>query len=522
MCASLRPANEQHRRAGDERHRYQEVEEPPKHPRKPTEHTAEQTKHYPYQPQHAGAKKQRNERKHSELDDLLRGPSHATILAPAVWAGGSCAARRRGRLMGVSNEVHLLNVERPVHGGWCLASLASGQRVLVAGAIPGERVEAHVRLKKGVAFAEVTSLIEASPDRVSPPEHPGLDLGHVALARQLQWKQEVLDDAARRAGVTLPAPLNLPVASPRSWGYRASVQPALVERAAQASELGYRRPGTRELVPLAHDPTANEACDRAWSALCGLRLPNAVRELVIRGNEVGEVLVALVASADARDLVPLAHTLVEAGIQGVALAPYDPRGRFRAGAQRLAGARSLMQRYGAVELSLSASSFGQPNPAAAALLFAELAAWAPAARHALDIYGGHGVIGMHLAPRSERVTVVEIDRSAVERGRVDAARAGLTQVHHVRLDARELRIPDDVDVIAVDPPRAGLAAATRSEIAGSRARTLLMVSCDVATWARDVADFEKQGFVLDRVQAFDFQPHTHHLEILSRLRRRGW
>jgi 23S rRNA (uracil1939-C5)-methyltransferase len=431
-------------------------------------------------------------------------------------------ATARGTLEGVSTETHPLTIERPVHGGWCLATLSSGQRVLVAGAIPGERVEVSLEVKKGVPFATVTSVLEPSPDRVATPEHPGLDLGHVALPRQLAWKREVLEDAARRAGVTLPHPLELPIPSPREWGYRASVQPAVGERHGEGSELGYRRPGSHNVVSMAHDPTANGACQRAWEIVRQVRLPNAVREVVIRGNEAGEALVALVATADARALLLLAHELVTAGLHGVALAPLDPRGRFRAGAQRLAGARSLDQRYGGVTLSLSAGSFGQPNPEAAALLFAELAAWAPPARHAIDLYGGHGVIGMHLAPRSERVTVVEIDRAAVERGRVDAARAGLPQVHHVRLDARDLVIPDDVDLIAVDPPRAGLAAGTRAEIAQSRVRTLMMVSCDVATWARDVADFEKRGFVLERVQAFDFQPHTHHLEILSRLRRRGW
>jgi tRNA/tmRNA/rRNA uracil-C5-methylase (TrmA/RlmC/RlmD family) len=422
----------------------------------------------------------------------------------------------------VPAERATLTIERPVHGGYCLASLPSGQRVLVAGVIPGERVDATVEVRKGVAFAVVDAILAASPDRVEPPAHPGLDLGHVALPLQLAWKREVLADAARRVGVTLPAPLALPVPSPASWGYRASVQPAVVASAGAGSELGYRRPGSHELVALERDPTANAACDHAWSLLRQRRLPKGVREVVIRGNEAGEVLLTFIAVVDGKRLLPLAHDLVAAGIHGVALAPFDPRGRFRGGAERLAGARSLEQRYGSVTVSLSPGSFGQPNPAAAAGLFAELAAWAPPARHALDLYGGHGVIGMHLAARSERVTVIDIDRSAIERGRIDAARAGLEQVHHVRLDARDLRVPDDIDLIAVDPPRAGLAAATRAEIAASRARTLMMVSCDVATWVRDVADLLQRGFVLERVQAFDFQPHTHHLEILSRLRRRGW
>ncbi|MFO8149890.1 MAG: hypothetical protein R6T93_06320, partial [Trueperaceae bacterium] len=372
-----------------------------------------------------------------------------------------------------SPERRQLRVDRPVHGGRCVAlpvDAAEGARdaaagrvplVLLAGGIPGERVVADVEKRKGVDFGEVVEVLDASPDRVASPAHPGLDLGHVALGRQLELKHAVLLDAARRAGVVLPAEVPPVAPSPRAWAYRSAVQPAVATTGAAGSPtvLGYRRPGAHDVVPLAEDPTANAACAAAWAAVTSVGLPAGVREVAIRGNDDGETLLALVATVPARaargprrargagdtreepdardpsDPLETAHALVRAGVSGVALAPYDPRGRFRGGAQRLAGARSMRQRYGDVELTLTATAFAQPNPEAAGALFRELAAWAPTARHALDLYGGNGVIGLHLAPRSERVTVIEIDRGAVERGRADAQRMGADHVMHVRLDA---------------------------------------------------------------------------------------
>ena len=464
-------------------------------------------------------------------------------------------------------ELRELRVDRPVHGGRCVAlpadageamaptsgpaAEAPGARVprrvplvLLAGGIPGERVVARIETRKGVDFGEVVEVLDASPDRVAAPVHPGLDLGHVALGRQLELKHAVLLDAARRAGVALPVEVPTVTPSPRPWGYRSAIQPAVASSGTPAT-LGYRRPGAHDVVPLDADPTANPACAAAWAAVTSVGLPAGVREVAIRGNDDGEALIALVAAVPARaprgpragprgshaarprrgtpaagdpgDPLETGHALVRAGVAGVALAPYDPRGRFRGGAQRLAGARSLRQRVGDVEITLTATAFAQPNPAAAGALFRELASWAPSARHALDLYGGNGVIGLHLAPRSERVTVIEIDRGAVERGRADAQRMGAKHVMHVRLDARELRVPDDADLVCVDPPRAGLAAVTRQAIVESRAKTLIYVSCDVATWARDVADLQRAGFRLARLRPYDFQPHTHHLEILSLL-----
>jgi tRNA/tmRNA/rRNA uracil-C5-methylase (TrmA/RlmC/RlmD family) len=449
--------------------------------------------------------------------------------------------------MKASSELLELTVDRPVHGGRCVAypdapgaGAATGgvvasdraerrRVVLVAGAIPGERVRARVEVRKGVAFGDTVEVLAADGDRVPPPAHPGLDLGHVAYPRQRSWKRAVLEDALRRSGLEAPEDGEgggpEVVASPTTWGYRNAIQPAVGERGAADGDgttaLGYRRPGGRDVVVLDDDPTANDACRAAWRALEATRLPRGIVEVALRGNDAGEALATLVATTEARAALDAAHALVAAGIHGVALAPYDARGRFRGGAQRLAGARSVLQRYGDVELTLTATAFAQPNPAAAGALFRELAAWAPAARHALDLYAGSGVIGMHLAPRVERVTCLEIDRGAVDRGRADAARLGLTNVQHVRLDVRDVQVPDDVDLIVVDPPRAGLAAATRAAIAASRARTLLYVACDVATWARDVGDLTQAGFRLDRLRPYDFQPHTHHLELASRLVRGG-
>ncbi len=435
-----------------------------------------------------------------------------------------------------------LIIDRPVHGGRCVAypadaapsddpGAARRQVVLVAGALPAERVRARVDVRKGVAFGDVLEVLDASPDRVAAPGHPGLDLGHVAYARQLTWKAAVLEDALRRSKVTVDhveggvAPV---VPSPETWGYRNTVQPAVVDRprgsGADGAEpeplqtsLGYRLPGGHELVEVPRDPTANAACAAAWDVVRATRLPRGVVEVALRGNDAGEALVSLIASSDARDALEAAHDLVRGGVHGVALSPHDPRGRFRGGAQRLAGARTVRQRFGDVEITLNATAFAQPNAAAAGGLFRDLVDWTPEAAHALDLYAGNGVIGMHLAPRVGRVTALEIDRGAVERGRADAARQGFTNVMHVRLDVRDLAVPDDVDLIVVDPPRAGLAAGTRAAIVASRARTLLYVSCDVATWTRDVADLTASGFRLDRLRPYDFQPHTHHLELASRL-----
>ena len=406
-----------------------------------------------------------------------------------------------------------LALERMIHGGLALARMPDGQVALVRGGLPGEVVEAELAAKKGVLQGRVAAVLEASPDRVSASAHPGLDYGFIRYERQLALKREVVGDALVRARA--PA-LDLPpvTPSPERWGYRNTVQPV-----ARGGALGYRAPESHDFVALAEDPTANDAIAALWRRWGTLAAPKGVRELVLRGNARGELLAAFIASASARSLLPFAHALLAAGVLGVAYAPLDPRGRFRSGSERLAGARSILERYGRFELSVSAQGFAQPNPGAASLLYERLIALAPGGAHALDLYAGSGVIGMHLLAKYGRVSALEIDRASVVRGERDAARLGLAGLAFVRADARDLRIPEDADLVSVDPPRAGLSQGVRAAIDGSSVPALLYAACDVTTWARDLADFAGRGWRVTSAEAFDFYPHTHHLELLALLER---
>ena len=404
-----------------------------------------------------------------------------------------------------------------VHGGATLTHLADGRVALVRGGLPGETVEASLGMRSGVMQGGVTQVLGASPGRVPASPHPGLDYSFATYERQLTLKREVTADALTRS---LKRQVEVPevVPAPSAWHYRHTVQPAATKRG-----LGYRKPNGQEVATLAADPVAHESINRVWegwqSAPEGV--PKGIREVVFRCNDAGEVLVSLVASASPKNYLSFAHNLLrrDIGVVGVSYALHDPRGRFRSGFERLAGGRTLTQRYGDFEVSVSATSFAQPNPAAASLLYDELKKWAGSGGSALDLYAGTGIIGLHLAQQFGEVTALEVDKSSVIRGERDAARLGVQNLNFIRADAKKLGPLPDAELIVVDPPRAGLAKGVREALLGSSAKRLLYVSCDVATWARDVAHFGSEGLKLTRLQPFDFYAQTHHVEMLSLLER---
>ena len=139
----------------------------------------------------------------------------------------------------------------------------------------------------------------------------------------------------------------------------------------------------------------------------------------------------------------------------------------------------------------------------------------------LDLYCGVGAPGQLLAPDYDRLLGLECDKRAVALARRNAERGGLIRCRYEAGDAaalldrlrRERRGPG-WDTVLADPPRAGLAPRVLDGLLALRPQTILYISCNPATLARD-ADGLQTRYSLERLAAVDLFPHTPHLECLS-------
>ena len=69
--------------------------------------------------------------------------------------------------------------------------------------------------------------------------------------------------------------------------------------------------------------------------------------------------------------------------------------------------------------------------------------------------------------------------------------------------------------LSADPPRTGMSREASAAMAAQKARTLVYVSCDVATFARDARKLLDAGYRLAHLEAFDLFPNTAHVEAVS-------
>ena len=174
---------------------------------------------------------------------------------------------------------------------------------------------------------------------------------------------------------------------------------------------------------------------------------------------------------------------------------------------------------------VGADDFWQVHPGAADTLASAVrdgADAAPADR-CWDLYAGVGLFSGVLAEAvgpGGAVVAVESHRRSVGHLRDNLADQPQVRAIADRVDrfVRSRQAQGHLEVVVLDPPRAGAGKEVVRRIAARAPRVVVYVACDPAALARDLATFANEGYALDALRAFDLFPMTHHIECVAVLR----
>lgn len=143
----------------------------------------------------------------------------------------------------------------------------------------------------------------------------------------------------------------------------------------------------------------------------------------------------------------------------------------------------------------------------------------------LDLYAGTWTIGMLFAKEASEVISVELVEEASENGEKNAQKNGITNMKFVNAKVEEfldkyLEQNKTADLLIIDPPRAWMHPGALSNILKFQTDQIIYVSCNPATLARDLwYILEHSSYKIEKVQAVDMFPHTHHIETVVSLTR---
>lgn len=147
-----------------------------------------------------------------------------------------------------------IRIEGVTHQGWGIGRL-QGFTVFVPGTLPAETVQAQIdQVKKSFAVARLIRITESSPyriDSVCSIYHScgGCHLQHAAYQHQLELKRRMVRDVLARVGHISEIKVHPVLGMNYPWQYRNRVQ-FHVQVTNGKVEIGFYRPGTRELVPV--------------------------------------------------------------------------------------------------------------------------------------------------------------------------------------------------------------------------------------------------------------------------------
>ena len=183
----------------------------------------------------------------------------------------------------------------------------------------------------------------------------------------------------------------------------------------------------------------------------------------------------------------------------------------------------------ALTFKISPLSFYQVNPVQTEKLYSLALEYAglTGKETVWDLYCGIGTISLFLARSAKKVYGVEIVPQAVEDAKHNAELNGISNVEFYLGKAEEV-LPEKyekegihADVIVIDPPRKGCDSACLETMLAMAPERIVYVSCDPATFARDLKLLCADGsYELTKVQPVDMFPHTHHVENVVQLMRR--
>ncbi len=389
------------------------------------------------------------------------------------------------------------------HGaGACVARVAE-RVVFVRHALPGERVRIVITEgSEGDRFwrADAVSVSAASPHRVpvpcpvaGPGGCGGCDLQHADLGYQRELKAGVVAEQLRRIGGLDLSALGISVVvSPVPDPVTGDVDGLGWRTRQRYVELpgggwGMRKHRSHDVVPISECPIAAPGCGPGASAPGPSSGPSSPSS--------GEVVV-----------------------------------------------RSVETRYGAHDFRVDADGFWQVHPGAPRVLVEsvlDLLSPRPGER-VLDLYAGVGLFARFLADAvgASPAGRANGDETGGPAGSVHAVEGSRRAVHHARgnlgEDGSRIRVsagdvarvlaaeaPDPVDLpvdlVVLDPPRAGARREVVEQVARRTPRAVAYVACDPAALARDVTTFASLGYRLRALRAFDLFPMTHHVECVALL-----
>jgi 23S rRNA (uracil1939-C5)-methyltransferase len=420
--------------------------------------------------------------------------------------------------------LHEVTIDKLVHGGQGIGTMADGKKALVWNVLPGETVRFSPGKSRSSYIEGVAEeILSASEERETPRDELYLSTSPWQMMRYASenvYKRDILQEALQRAAVPFDGEVKFD-APEDPWHYRNKMEYSFWGDD-DGLHLALFNRGTHQKQIVTGSSIARPEIDKTANAICRILDAHKIRagdlkSVVVRCSQDGETVAAIFTR---NPEFPEIEELKDV-CKGLAVYFSNPKSPASVLTRELYsyGDLTLQDTLLGRPVTYDVVSFFQGNLEAYGLVL-EAIREIVQDRFVIDMYAGVGSIGLSVAKKG--ALLVEIDHNSVAMAAKNAKASDIDDievVHAASEKATEYITAADNAVVIFDPPRAGLHAKVTEAALSAAPNTIIYLSCNPSTLARDL-QLLGEKYEITSITGYNFFPRTPHIEALAILEKK--
>ena len=458
-----------------------------------------------------------------------------------------------------------IEIEKIVFGGEGLGRI-DGFTVFVPMSVPGDKLEIDIiSVKKSYARGLITRIIEPSKDRiedlskVSFEDFDGCDFGMLKYEKQLEYKDKMLEEVLTKiSGIDLEnVQVGKIIGSDEKVNYRNKtaepffkkdgiIQTGFYSRKSHNVFLAKESLLKSEIAKIIIDKFLQKVnsfsgTKKEFKVFNEINNTGFLKQIMVRNNEKNEVMIIVIVNKNSQynQLSKVLEEMYDENecIKSVYISVKTEQNNVILGKNiHLFGSQYLEEEMEGLKFKIYPNSFFQINKKQALKLYDTAIEFLNEEKNnknngkiyektVIDAFSGTGTIAMMLSKNIKKVIGIESVESSTLAAKLTSYENSIQNVEFVNGKV-EKELPkilkrENIGAIVFDPPRRGIEEIALKSVIKNKIEKIVYISCNPATFARDVKILTENGYVLKKITPVDMFPQTAHIEVVGLLEKLG-
>lgn len=454
-----------------------------------------------------------------------------------------------------------IEIEKIVFGGEGLGRI-DGFAVFVPMSVPGDKLEIDIiSVKKSYARGLITRIIEPSKDRiedlskVSFEDFDGCDFGMLKYEKQLEYKDKMLEEVLTKiSGIDLEnVQVGKIIGSDEKVNYRNKtaepffkkdgiIQTGFYSRKSHNVFLAKESLLKSEIAKMIIDKFLQKVnsfsgTKKEFKVFNEINNTGFLKQIMVRNNEKNEVMIIVIVNKNSQynQLSKVLEEMYDENecIKSVYISVKTEQNNVILGKNiHLFGSQYLEEEMEGLKFKIYPNSFFQINKKQALKLYDTAIEFLNEEKNnknngkiyektVIDAFSGTGTIAMMLSKNIKKVIGIESVESSTLAAKLTSYENSIQNVEFVNGKV-EKELPkilkrENIGAIVFDPPRRGIEEIALKSVIKNKIEKIVYISCNPATFARDVKILTENGYVLKKITPVDMFPQTAHIEVVGLL-----